>query len=91
LGGTFDLFKAGSFAAFQTVDARIVAHKPRSLDFGAAAAVPLVALTAWEPLFENLRLPLDGSASDRVFLFIGGAGGGGSVEALLAQSSHAQF
>jgi zinc-binding alcohol dehydrogenase family protein len=80
-----NLFKAGSFADYEVVDARIVAHKPRSLDFGAAAAVPLVALTAWEPLFENLRLPLDGSASDRVFLFIGGAGGVGSAALQVAK------
>lgn len=80
-----NLFKSGSFSAFQTVDARIVAHKPKSLDFAAASAIPLVALTAWEPLFENLRLPLDGSASDRVFLFIGGAGGVGSAAIQIAK------
>ena len=34
--------------------------KPKSLSFAEAAAVPLVALTVWEPLFESLRLATDG-------------------------------
>ncbi len=75
----------GSFAEHQVVDSRIVGHAPASLDFAAAAAWPLVALTAWEPLFESLRLPLDGSASKLVFLFIGGAGGVGSAAIQVAK------
>ena len=71
--------RPGSFAQFEAVDARAVAKKPKSLDFGAAAAIPLVALTAFEPIFENLRLPLDGSAANKVVLIVGGAGGVGSA------------
>lgn len=76
---------SGSFAERQVVDSRIVGHAPASLDFAAAAAWPLVALTAWEPLFESLRLPLDGSASKLVFLFLGGAGGVGSAALQVAK------
>jgi NADPH2:quinone reductase len=51
-----DLSRKGSHAQYQIVDSRIVARKPKSLDFTQASSVPLVALTAWEALVENAGL-----------------------------------
>ena len=42
-----DITRAGSNAAYQLVDERIVGRKPARLSFAAAAALPLTALTAW--------------------------------------------
>jgi NADPH:quinone reductase-like Zn-dependent oxidoreductase len=40
----------GTYAEFTSLPAEMVALKPRSLTWGAAAGVPLVALTAWQAL-----------------------------------------
>src|SRR6185295_18551665 len=40
--------KPGANSEFHVVDERIVGHKPRTLNFAAAAALPLTTLTAWE-------------------------------------------
>lgn len=72
-----DITRPGSNATHQLIDARIVGHKPQSLDWAAAAALPLTALTAWEGLFE--RLNIQGAGSDKTLLIIGGAGGVGSL------------
>lgn len=70
-----DLNRPGSYAERQVVDHRLVAHKPRSIDFADAAALPLTALTAYEALLER------GVAygADSKALIIGGAGGVGSI------------
>jgi len=72
-----DITRPGSNATHQLIDARIVGHKPQSLDWAAAAALPLTALTAWEGLFE--RLHIQDAGSDKTLLIIGGAGGVGSL------------
>ncbi len=70
-----DLNRAGSYATRQLVDERLVALKPNTLSFTEAAALPLTSLTAYEMLFEKMRL----TGSDRrTILIIGGAGGVGS-------------
>jgi len=51
-----DLTRPGSNAEFQCVDERIVARKPTILNFAEAAALPLTAITAWEALFNRLRI-----------------------------------
>ena len=75
--------RPGSNAEFQLVDARIVGHKPRSLSFAEAAALPLTALTAWEMLFDRFRIPRDQSVPGTL-LIVGGAGGVGSMAVQLA-------
>ncbi|MXQ14572.1 zinc-binding alcohol dehydrogenase family protein [Microvirga makkahensis] len=80
------LNRPGTNAEYHLVDERIVGRKPASLDFSAAAALPLTALTAWETLFDRLevrkrRVP---SASYTI-LIIGGAGGVGSIAIQLAR------
>jgi NADPH:quinone reductase len=91
-GGQANLFKPGDevFYAgsvgrqgadmeFHLVDERIVGRKPRSLDFAAAAALPLTSITAWEAMFDRLDVakPVPGAA--RAILILGGAGGVGSI------------
>jgi len=77
--------RAGSYSEFQLVDERIVGRKPVSLDFAAAAALPLTSITAWESLFDRLRIERDGGHRGRSILIIGGAGGVGSVAIQLAR------
>ncbi|PQV66444.1 zinc-binding alcohol dehydrogenase family protein [Cronobacter sakazakii] len=72
-----DITRAGSNASHQLIDSRIVGHKPRTLSWAAAAAIPLTALTAWEGLFE--RLAIQDAGEDKTLLIIGGAGGVGSL------------
>lgn len=72
-----DITRSGSNATHQLIDARIVGHKPRTLDWAASAALPLTALTAWEGLFE--RLNIQDAGSDKTLLIVGGAGGVGSL------------
>ena len=70
------LDRQGSDADLQLVDERIVGRKPASLSFAQAAALPLTTITAWEALFDKLRL----SASEGgTLLVVGATGGVGSV------------
>ena len=79
------LGRPGTNAEFHLVDERIVGAKPASLDWAAAAALPLTAITAWETLFDRLdvRRPVPGAAP--AVLVIGGAGGVGSIAIQLAR------
>jgi zinc-binding alcohol dehydrogenase family protein len=67
------------------VDERIVGYKPKNLDFGKAAALPLTAITAWELLFERLEVSRDMSVQGKSLLVIGAAGGVGSILVQLAR------
>jgi zinc-binding alcohol dehydrogenase family protein len=77
--------RAGSNSELQLVDERIVGRMPASLDFGAAAALPLTGLTAWEMLFDRLQVPMDDSGKGKTLLVIGAAGGVGSILVQLAR------
>lgn len=80
------LQRPGSNAERQVVDARIVGHRPASLDDAAAAAMPLTAITAWEMLFDRLAIPRDPAAGrGESLLVIGAAGGVGSILVQLAR------
>lgn len=76
--------RPGSNSEFQLVDQRIVSHKPKSLSFSQAAALPLTAITAWELLFDRLELNEHNSKA-KSLLVIGAAGGVGSVLLQLAR------
>jgi NADPH2:quinone reductase len=80
-----DVTRAGSNAEFQLVDARLAAAMPRSLDFAAAAALPLVAITAWELLFQRMPFDSGQGGKGKSLLVIGGAGGVGSIAIQLAR------
>lgn len=82
-----DVTRAGSNAEFQAVDARLVAKKPVAWTFEEAAAVPLVALTAWELLFERMGVDLEGADEGKALLVINGAGGVGSALIPLARAA----
>jgi alcohol dehydrogenase len=77
--------RPGANAQVHLVDERIVGHKPRRLDFPAAAAWPLTTLTAWESLFDRLGIARDGADRGKAILMIGAAGGVGSIAIQLAR------
>ncbi|WP_263409843.1 zinc-dependent alcohol dehydrogenase family protein [Terriglobus tenax] len=75
----------GSLAQYMAVDADLLAPKPKNLSLHEAAAVPLVALTAYEGLADRAQV----QAGDRV-LVTGGAGGVGHMAVQIAASAGAQ-
>jgi len=75
----------GNYAEYAVVKAAYVALKPDSLDFDAAAAAPLVLITAWEALFDRARL----QSGQKVFIHAG-AGGVGHVAIQLAKLAGAE-
>ena len=74
-----DVTRQGSNSELQLVDERIVARKPRTLDFAQAAAIPLTAITAWECYFDRMKIDPGGAHRGATLLIIGGAGGVGSI------------
>lgn len=82
-----DVTRSGSNSEYQVVDSRLVARKPRSSSFTEAAALPLVALTSWELLFEQMGIDPEGKDAGKAILVINGAGGVGSALIPLARSA----
>ncbi|MCD2517830.1 zinc-binding alcohol dehydrogenase family protein [Massilia sp. G4R7] len=78
------LVRPGSNSQYQAVDERIVGRKPASLDFAQAAALPLTSITAWELLFDRLKV-IEGGGAGKSLLIIGAAGGVGSILIQLAR------
>ncbi|MGQ7263192.1 zinc-dependent alcohol dehydrogenase family protein [Vreelandella sp. V005] len=76
-GGLADL--QGALAKLMPADARLIAHKPKSLTMREAAALPLVGITA----FEGLQRA-DVKAGQKVLVH-GGTGGVGHVAVQLAK------
>ncbi|MEU2348049.1 zinc-binding alcohol dehydrogenase family protein [Modestobacter sp. NPDC049651] len=74
--------RPGSNQELQLVDERVAGHKPASLDFAEAAALPLTTITAWETLFLRWRLSADSTGT---LLVMGAAGGVGSILVQLAR------
>ncbi|MBB5699165.1 zinc-binding alcohol dehydrogenase family protein [Sphingomonas yantingensis] len=81
-----DISRDGSNAEYQLVDERIVGHRPRSIGAADAAALPLTAITAWETLFDRLRVADQPAGGTRAILIIGGAGGVGSAAIQIARA-----
>lgn len=77
-----DLLRPGTDAEFHVVDSRVVGTKPAALSHAEAAALPLTALTAWEGLFDRLKL---GTGAEGTLLVVGAAGGLGSMVIQLAK------
>lgn len=75
----------GSLAQYAAVDARLLARKPANLSMREAAALPLVAITAWEGLMDRAKL---GKA--HTVLIQGGAGGVGHVAVQMAVAAGAK-
>ena len=76
--------RPGANSELHVVDERIVGKAPASLEDAQAAALPLTAITAWELLFDRLRVPHGGGAGQSI-LIVGGAGGVGSILIQLAR------
>jgi NADPH:quinone reductase len=75
----------GSLAEFVAADGLLLARKPRNLAMPAAAAVPLVFITAWEGLVDRAHV----SAGQKVLVH-GGAGGVGHMAVQLAKAFGAE-
>lgn len=71
----------GSLAELAAVDARLLAHKPVSISMREAAALPLVAITAWEGLVDRARVQ-----AGQTVLVHGGAGGVGHIAVQIARA-----
>ncbi|MBN3896125.1 MAG: NADP-dependent oxidoreductase [Nostoc sp. NOS(2021)] len=78
--GSLNMTRNGAYAEYAVAGVSDVALKPTTLKPTQASAVPVVALTAWQALFEIGRL----SAGQRVLIH-GGAGGVGSLAVQLAK------
>ncbi|MFP3555373.1 zinc-binding alcohol dehydrogenase family protein [Paraburkholderia sp. SIMBA_049] len=76
--------RPGTNSEFHLVDERIVGPKPRSLTFAQAAALPLTSITAWEILFDRMKLPYGSRERRGSLLVLNGAGGVGSMVVQLA-------
>ncbi|RXM48866.1 zinc-binding alcohol dehydrogenase family protein [Flavobacterium sp. YO12] len=79
-----DITKQGSNAEYQNIDERITGRKPKSLSIEEAAVIPLTGLTAWEILFDRIRINPEKDKGKSI-LIIGGAGGVGSIAIQLAK------
>jgi zinc-binding alcohol dehydrogenase family protein len=76
--------RPGANSELHVVDERIAALAPQSLDDAQAAALPLTTITAYELLFDRLRVAKNGGAG-QTLLIVGGAGGVGSILIQLAR------
>uniref|UniRef100_A0A7C1T5M1 Zinc-type alcohol dehydrogenase-like protein n=1 Tax=Agrobacterium albertimagni TaxID=147266 RepID=A0A7C1T5M1_9HYPH len=77
--------RPGTNAEYHLVDERIVGLKPKTLSFAQAAALPLTAITAYEALFDRLKVSDPVLGAGRSIMITGGAGGVGSIAIQLAK------
>jgi alcohol dehydrogenase len=71
---------SGAFAEMALANTESIAHKPKRLSHAEAAGLPLVGVSAWRALVENIGL-----SKDQKILIHGGAGGIGSIAIQLAK------
>jgi NADPH:quinone reductase-like Zn-dependent oxidoreductase len=71
---------SGAFAELAMANKDSIAHKPKTLNHIEAAGLPLVGISAWQALVENIGL-----SKDQKILIHGGAGGIGSIAIQLAK------
>jgi NADPH:quinone reductase-like Zn-dependent oxidoreductase len=72
----------GTYAEYALPSARMVAQKPKTLDFIEAASAPIVTVTAWQMLFEYARV-----TAGQTVLIRGAAGNVGAYAVQLAKLS----
>jgi NADPH2:quinone reductase len=75
----------GNYATYNTVHEDYAARMPANLDFTAAAAVPLVLITAWEALYDRAHI----QPAERALIHAA-AGGVGHVAVQLARHTLAR-
>ncbi|GLY15174.1 zinc-binding alcohol dehydrogenase family protein [Kineosporia rhizophila] len=71
-----DISRDGTNAELHAVDERIVGRRPSTLSWEESAALPLTAITAWETMFDQLKMTPEDKGH---FLVLGAAGGVGSI------------
>jgi NADPH:quinone reductase-like Zn-dependent oxidoreductase len=71
---------SGTFAEFVLTNINGIAHKPKTLNHIEASGLPLVGVSAWQALVENIGL-----SKNKKILIHGGAGGIGSIAIRLAK------
>jgi NADPH:quinone reductase-like Zn-dependent oxidoreductase len=79
------LNNSGGYAQYALVTEREAAAKPKSLTYVEAAAVPIVALTAWQALVDTAKL-----SAGQTVLIHGGSGGVGSFAIQIAKARGAK-
>lgn len=79
-----DTTRFGTYAEYTLVDDHLLAHKPASISWEEAAAVPLAGLTAWQALFTHGEL----KKGEKVLIHAG-AGGVGIYAIQLAKQAGA--
>ncbi|WP_228054577.1 NADP-dependent oxidoreductase [Gloeocapsopsis crepidinum] len=79
------LRRNGAYAEYIAIPAHEVAHQPKSLDYIAAASVPVAALTAYQALFDAAKL-----SAGQTVLIHAAAGGVGSFAVQLAKNKGAR-
>jgi len=77
-GATNERF-TGAYAEYALASAKMVARKPKKLNYVEAASAPVVAVTAWQMLFDYAR-----AAAGQTALIHGGAGNVGAYAVQLA-------
>lgn len=75
----------GSLAEFAVVNAALLARKPRNISMREAAALPLIAITAWEGLVDRAHVKVG-----QKVLVHGGAGGVGHIAVQIARAYGAE-
>jgi alcohol dehydrogenase len=71
---------SGAFAELALANKDSIAHKPKSLSHLESAGLPLVGISVWQALVENIGL-----SKEHKILIHGGAGGIGSISIQLAK------
>jgi len=79
------LGEGGGYAQYAVVTEEEAAPKPKSLTYESAAAVPVVALTAWQALIDTANL-----SAGQTVLIHGGSGGVGSFAIQIAKARGAK-
>lgn len=80
-GGGVKGTTGGALGEYMLVDADLTSPMPANLKFEEAAALPLVSITAWEALFDKMKVK-----SGDTLLVHGGVGGVGHIAAQLGNA-----
>ncbi|SFN07407.1 NADPH2:quinone reductase [Chryseobacterium oleae] len=75
----------GTLAEYITADADHISLKPKNISFQEAAAIPLIFITAWEALVDQINIQ-----PDQTVLIHGGAGGVGHIAVQIAVAKGAK-
>jgi NADPH:quinone reductase-like Zn-dependent oxidoreductase len=78
--GVVDMTLSGAYAEYAVGYATAIAPKPQTIDYLQAAAIPIVAMTAWQGLFE-----VGGLTAGQTVLIHAAAGGVGSFAVQFAK------